>query len=340
MLWQLPKHLGERILAWLRTQRPRLRLSWQVIICAAVFLIFILSIFGVAHNPRRFELASHFRVQYFWAAALCGGWLFWRKNRAWAALAVSVMIFNGLFIAPSYTGGRPPDKAGTPLKVMLSNVMGGNRRYDLLLAQVNDERPDVLVIQECTPRWWRRLQMLKSEYPYSQAAVQFGGGGIAVFSRYPLENGQVRKIDDSTHPVITGRLNLNGTLIEFLALHTRTPTSPRGFLFRNHELAWAARYMREAAGPKIIIGDLNTSSFSPYFRDLERDSGMHSVRRGWGVLPSWSPLPASRFAVPAFFQIPIDHCLVSDEIRVAQVKTGRPVGSDHLPLIAGLVIGK
>lgn len=38
--------------------------------------------------------------------------------------------------------------------------------------------------------------------------------------------------------------------------------------------------------------------------------------------------------------IPIDHCLISPEIKVSNIETGGNVNSDHLPLIIDLVIPK
>jgi endonuclease/exonuclease/phosphatase (EEP) superfamily protein YafD len=36
--------------------------------------------------------------------------------------------------------------------------------------------------------------------------------------------------------------------------------------------------------------------------------------------------------------IPIDHCLISPDIKVVNIRTGPNVGSDHRPLITDLII--
>jgi endonuclease/exonuclease/phosphatase (EEP) superfamily protein YafD len=41
-----------------------------------------------------------------------------------------------------------------------------------------------------------------------------------------------------------------------------------------------------------------------------------------------------------WLMIPIDHCLVSDDIRVIMAQLGEAIGSDHLPLIIELEIEK
>ena len=53
-----------------------------------------------------------------------------------------------------------------------------------------------------------------------------------------------------------------------------------------------------------------------------------NVRMGFGLLPSWPT-----FVFFKWLMLPLDHCLVSDDIRVADARTGEPIGSDHLPLI-------
>jgi endonuclease/exonuclease/phosphatase (EEP) superfamily protein YafD len=100
-------------------------------------------------------------------------------------------------------------------------------------------------------------------------------------------------------------------------------------------LAAAATCLQELPDPKICIGDLNTSSWSPFFQDLAEKTNLKNVREGFGLLPSWPT-----FMGFGWLMIPIDHCLVSSNIRVVKAQTGGRIGSDHLPLIVELELKK
>jgi len=84
----------------------------------------------------------------------------------------------------------------------------------------------------------------------------------------------------------------------------------------------------------IIAGDLNVSMWSPFYRSLIKQSGLHNARQGFGILPSQSGI-APQFAI---LSAPIDHCLVSSDIQVENFRLGSNIGSDHLPIIADLLI--
>jgi len=126
-------------------------------------------------------------------------------------------------------------------------------------------------------------------------------------------------------------VRLDGQTVSLLATHPLPPGSKRTFEERNSQLLAIADLSRKHAAPFILNGDLNTTMWSPYFSRLVRRSGLVDARMGHGLLLTWpSEFPHLR--------IPLDHCLVSRDIGVARIKTGRAIGSDHLPLIVDLAI--
>jgi endonuclease/exonuclease/phosphatase (EEP) superfamily protein YafD len=155
-----------------------------------------------------------------------------------------------------------------------------------------------------------------------------------LFSRLPLDASEILTFGASTQPGLFARLEVAGRPFSVLALHPPTPMRPDKFRFRNAQFAAAAKRMRETAGPKILIGDLNATPWSPYYQDLVRDSGLHDARVGEGVWPTW-PMP-----MPSLLRIPLDHCLTSDDVRVESIRTGERTGSDHRPIVVDVAIGE
>jgi endonuclease/exonuclease/phosphatase (EEP) superfamily protein YafD len=71
--------------------------------------------------------------------------------------------------------------------------------------------------------------------------------------------------------------------------------------------------------------------WSPFYKNMVKTGNLRNARSGFGILPTWPTF------LPLAY-IPIDHFLVSKEIGVLKIRTGRNVGSDHLPLITDLVL--
>ena len=83
--------------------------------------------------------------------------------------------------------------------------------------------------------------------------------------------------------------------------------------------------------------------WSPSYKDFVKKTGLRNARQGFGILPTW-PTEAKFSPIKPplswLILIPIDHFLISPEIKVLDIRTGANVGSDHLPLIADLVLDK
>jgi endonuclease/exonuclease/phosphatase (EEP) superfamily protein YafD len=296
-----------------------------VVTTFAVSAFSLASLFG--RHPY-LELATHFRLQYALAASACVVLLVVFHSWRLIPLALCSAIFNWTFIIPYYAASRPISPTSViHLRLMHANVLGSNKDYAALTAAVEQERPDILLLQEYTQAWHEHLQSLNSKYPYSKAAPRQGGSGMALFSRYPLEGAEVLTLDASAHLAILSRVIVDGSPLSILSLHPPTPMRPEKFANRNEQFTRAAAIMRGTQGPKLLIGDLNTTMWSPYFVDLVRGAGLRDARQGFGLKPSW-PVP-----LPALLQIPIDHCLVGGGISAERVRTGGRTGSDHRPLV-------
>lgn len=279
-----------------------------------------------------FELASHFRTQLFWGLVVGSATLLMvrcRRSAAIAALLAAVQL-GGLW--PFYATATSPKQISPNLRVVSLNVHSGNRRHADVIRFIRDTSPDVVVFLEVNDAWAETLATLKDDWPHFVLKPRPGNFGIALYSRVPLAMSRVEFLSEQC-PAIAAQIDVEGTPVWVVGAHPYPPMTPGMAARRNEQLAALANVVNELAAEKIVVGDLNTTSWSPAFTDLLQGTGLRDSRIGFGVQPTWQAdwLPP--------FRIPIDHCLVSDQMQVTGRAIGRGVGSDHLPVIVDLAVG-
>jgi endonuclease/exonuclease/phosphatase (EEP) superfamily protein YafD len=310
--------------------------SSQTVYKFALALLVMLVVLTLASQFGQYiylELTTHFRLQYVLVAIFCA--LLLAPFQAWKFVTIAVLcaVLNASYIWPYYRVQPGKEaKSANRLKLFHANVFKKSRNYQKLLQLVVDTNADVVILQELTDMWSTQMEVLKDSYPYMEVAPRREGAGMALLSRYPLEDVQVLTFDSSTHIAIMAKVNVNGATLTLLSLHPTTPVTPTKFRNRNQQLREAAKLLSSISGPKVLVGDLNTTMWSPYFTDLVRSAGLRDARLGFGLETTW-PVPA-----PAFIRIPIDHCLVSKEVGVENLEVGPFTGSDHRPLIVNLTV--
>ena len=287
----------------------------------------------LGHLSKYAELASHFTVQYLIGSAACMLVFLFYREPGWAIGAAMIAAINLAAVAPWYagrektTGGRDRRR----LKLILANVNHRNTAREKFIAFARKRAPDVLVVQEVTESWRESLQALHSLYPFTEELPKARGSGMALYSRFPFERLAISFPEGDARPCVLARMDVDGVSISLLSIHPRTPILSDRYKLRNGTLAAAADCLRDLPGPKICVGDLNITPWSSYYRGFVERTKLVNVRKGFGILPSWPT-----FLFFKWLMLPLDHCLVSDDIRVADVKTGEANGSDHLPLIVEL----
>lgn len=291
-----------------------------------------------------FEVFSHFKLQYCVLNFLFLLYFLMSRNRKLIIISFFCLSLVAADIVPWYIphAGLVANNSDN-LRVLSLNFNIKNQSYDKVLSLVRQENPDLAIFMELNLAWKTHLATLHDLFPYSISNTDPNQLGIAVYSKYPLENASIADWGSPYNPIILGNVLINGRAISVVATHP-PPPKPGLFQARNRQLYEISRYIKSLSTPTIVLGDLNITMWSPYYRRLIKTTGLRNVRQGFGLLPTWPRKttfsPYSRISPPilGLLSIPIDHCLVSPDIKVASIHTGANVNSDHLPLIADLMI--
>lgn len=285
------------------------------------------------------DLAAHFRPHL---VALSFIWLFFAifQRRAFAAIACAALLaLNAGPIVPYVTAqARPADESGSALRVMTYNMQGRTTQRAAFLEFVQAEQPDVILLTE-VPNYYDWLtDSLGADYPHRIDGNSGRPHDVMVFSRWPVAGFQIDRSVDRALPVLAADLCEEARkdpsqCIRLVALHAVAPFGP-GAEKQNAQLALAARLLADTqSAHAVLAGDLNVTPWAPAFRRLIEATGLRDAALGRSVTATWmSRQPMVGLA--------IDHVLASAEIGVRDYLVGPDVGSDHLPVIASLIVPK
>lgn len=290
---------------------------------ALTVLLSVVTVFDSIHH--NIELFAHFRLQYLVVSVLLGTTFAVLRSHLYAVALLLAAVLNATYVLPWYVA-EAPQASGAPFKILLANIHSSNEDYERLLEFVAEESPDMVFLQEVTDAWMDATSALGSGYPYHYAEPKAGNFGIAMFSRVPLDT--VTHVDSPPlgYPTIVAETTLAGRELTIISTHPTIPLGREGYEMRNEHLEHVADLASRPQQSIILIGDLNVTMWSHSYRSLLASTDLRDARRGFGVIPTWP------IFMP-FAMIPIDHALVSRDVTVLDIRTGRSIGSDHLPLI-------
>jgi endonuclease/exonuclease/phosphatase (EEP) superfamily protein YafD len=306
-----------------------------IFISMALLLLTAIAVFctasGWAYWPERL---SHFQLQYWLGAVLLTLLLLLLRRRNPILIGLFCLAILSTYILNWYipsTGQADPF-----MKVMFSNVWNYNQRYEDVLNEVRTEKPDIASFAEVSPVWVQQLDRLKDILPYR---TDYRSGTI-IYSKISLADTEV--INQSSlffETVIIRNLAQNGRKFTLVATHPPSPPSRDLFRLRNDHLEKLGLYLEKSQDNLIVMGDFNTSPWSPYYRQFVDRTRLTNARQGFGLYPTWSKLRVRNMPelLQPFLSVPIDHIFTRSgnmKLRSIGFHTGHDVGSDHLPIVA------
>ena len=281
---------------------------------------------------RYFEFTTGYKLQFLLMSLCSLSYFLLTRRKLGIILCWFCITINLAEIVPWYMN-RPPIPVAEyqSLKALSYNVLWSNKDYGRAIALIAKEQPDIAIFQEVISGWSPALTALKSNFPYH---IKSEKQEMEVYSKFPLLDPETI-LYGSYRGSIAVDLLVGDRKIKFVATHAYPQLywGQGGWEIRNQQLRGLKKYAQQSQ-PVVIMGDLNVSMWSPYYRSTIASSGLRNARQGLGVLPTHSII-APQFAA---LSAPIDHCLVSSDIQVKDFRLGPAIGSDHLPIIAELLI--
>jgi len=271
------------------------------------------------------ELFSHFRLQYAVLLAVCAAMLLASRRPVAGLLALGLALANALPLVHHFAPRDESAAAGPGMRALLVNVWFRNDDHERVLDYVRSKDPDVAVFLEVTPAWDVALRRL-DRLPHQALA-----GDVLVASRQPLARLRTVSLADGGSWAIAFSYDVAGTPVTVIGAHANWPLGAAISASRDRELLDLGVLASSVPRPVLLMGDFNTTAFSPVFAQLLAASGLRDCAAGRGFVPTWPAL-----FPPLLMQI--DHCLASPGLTVARLGSGPYVGSDHFPLEADLVL--
>lgn len=310
---------------WVRVwDFPRLQLT-----AALVLPLLLLALHAWRSQPRKEHIA--------WLAVMLtiGSWNLWH-----------IMPFTAVWPTEVPTASAEPDRRTSTINILTANVTYTNDHYTEILAMVQREDPDILLLIEVDQALAEGLAPLDEAYPHRVGEVRDEGLGIVLWSRIPLLEQEVKHLVSERRPSIFVTLDVPGIgPVRFVGAHPVPPglqeatvndniERRRDSRERDAELMLIARHVQEDPDNRwIVAGDFNDVAWSDTTKLFADLSDLKDPRRGRRLLSTYH-------AEYPWWRYPIDHLFVSDGFHLIDIDRVDVVGSDHFGISTILTAAK
>lgn len=274
---------------------------------------------------------AFFRPQLTLALALAALLALLADRHRAAVAGFAVAVAGAALLLPAARGRAEPPAPGTAtVRLLALNLTYHHDDVEAVAELIRRERPDVITLSELTPEWNAGLSPALAPYAVRATEAHEGKDGIGLWGReLALREPQVVRLTEDARPSVQATLELpDGRRVPLLVVHAVSGLEygELGAHRRSFDALgeWAAEHGPLAA----VCGDLNAA---PWSRSLRRTLGRGGLRTAIPGGPLWGSWPK----LPRPLRVPIDGCLVGEDLR-ARAESAPDVGSDHLPVLIEL----
>ena len=289
------------------------------------------------------------RTQYLIAAVVLLP-LFVLLNRKWgwpdwllAVGLVAAIAVQGSLIFPYLLGSKQVADAApeeiteeNTVGVLIANVLQTNDSSAAFLDIVRRRDPDMLLVMEVNDRWMEDLAPLDGNYPHVVKQPNDVAYGMALYSKFPLADTEIKYFNHDNIPSIHTRVTLpSGGQFVFHGVHPAAPVPSKKYPDNQGEkevaLGEVADMVVASPLPDLVCGDFNDVSWSQTAKFFEDEGNLDNVRLGRGLYNSFS-------AHSMIMRWPLDHYFVDKAFALITLERLPAFGSDHFPMYAEFML--
>jgi endonuclease/exonuclease/phosphatase (EEP) superfamily protein YafD len=223
---------------------------------------------------------------------------------------------------------------GHPITVLQHNVYHDAISFKPALRLLATTAADIVALQEVDngiAKQFIQHKPLSKQYPY---AASQPWSNVMLLSVWPITHCQYHTVHRRNHfrfVIIEAVVQHPSQPFRVVVVH---PPHPTGVVpFQEHQKLYKAMttIVNASPLPTVVLGDFNSTRFSPQFQRFLVDTGLAQVT-GEVHQGTWQRQQ------PAFLRLDIDHIAVSPHIQVQHFSVLLPTLSDHLPIKAELLL--
>lgn len=222
------------------------------------------------------------------------------------------------------------------ISIIVSNVLTPNTKYHLLIEQVKELKPDLLLTLETDQTWQNELTVIHDDYPYRVAIPLDNLYGMHLYSKLKLQDTEIKYLlSDEIPSIHTTVLLRSGQPVDLYCLHPKppSPTEAKESTLRDAELLMVGDAIKDIDQSCIVMGDLNDVAWSRTTRLFQRISGLLDPRVGRHFINTFH-------ADYPIFRWSLDHVFHSTDFALVKMERLPHMGSDHFPVYTILQTGR
>lgn len=248
--------------------------------------------------------------------------------RLWPATGAAglAVVLLAVAVWPQWFPDRGEAAPDAPsLSLYSANLWAWNTEVEAIAASIAEADADVVVLIELGDAPADRLDRIVGVYPHRVLTPRVGRpSGAArslIASRFPLS--EIPDRPDGLHTVAAVAETPLGP-VNIVGVHL---TRPWPFQYQWGQITQVealAAIRRDLTGPVIVAGDFNAVSGARIGKQVRAETGLIPAPGRPGTWPS---------RIPSFAAITIDHVWRSPDLALRERRLGRPMGSDHRPVV-------